>query len=58
MATDLKRFSISVSSEMEKDLDNAKRSIYYNQTQTDMIRELIESVLAALLQAENKKEIA
>lgn len=41
MATDLKRFTISVTPEMEERLDKAKQEIYYKDTQNRMIRDLI-----------------
>lgn len=58
MATDLKRFSISVTAEMEQALDDAKRKAYYNQSQTDMIRDLIERGLASLAANKRAKESA
>lgn len=48
MATNLKRFTISITPDMEKDLDAAKRERYYNTTQNEMIRELINKGLATL----------
>ncbi|MGN0483940.1 MAG: hypothetical protein ACI4HI_10355 [Lachnospiraceae bacterium] len=41
MATDLKRFTISVTPEMEERLDKAKQELYYKDTQNRMIRDLI-----------------
>lgn len=48
MATNLKRFSISITPKMEKDLDLVKQKIYYKETRNTMIRELIIRGLAAL----------
>jgi hypothetical protein len=48
MATDLKRFTISVTPSMEADLDVAKRERYYKGTQNDMIRDLISRGLVSL----------
>lgn len=55
MATDLKRFTISITPSMEADLDAAKKERYYKNTQNDMIRDLISRGLAAL-KAENEVE--
>lgn len=55
MATDLKRFTISITRSMEADLDAAKKERYYKNTQNDMIRDLISRGLAAL-KAENEVE--
>lgn len=41
MSTTLKRFSISVTSQMQVGLDAAKKDFFYNTSQTEMIRELI-----------------
>ncbi len=48
MATDLKRFTISVTPSMEAELDSAKKERYYRGTQNDMIRDLINRGLASL----------
>lgn len=54
MATNLKRFTISVTPDMVEKLADAKREIYYNATQNEMIRDLIETGLNSL-QTESKK---
>lgn len=41
MATDLRRFTISVTSDIEADLDTAKKEHFYKTTQNEMIRALI-----------------
>ncbi len=41
MATKLKRFTISVTPSMEKDLDMVKKELYYKDTRNAMIRDLI-----------------
>ncbi len=41
MSTELKRFTISVTPEMEKELYEAKKSRYYMDTKNEMIRNLI-----------------
>ena len=48
MATELKRFTISVTPSMEAKLDSAKQERYYKGTQNDMIRDLIARGLATL----------
>lgn len=53
MATDLKRFTISVTPSMEAELDSAKRERYYRGTQNDMIRDLINRGLASLKNESN-----
>lgn len=41
MATDMRRFTISVTHNIDMELDKAKREIYYKDTQNEMIRDLI-----------------
>ena len=41
MATDMKRFTISLTKEMEADLDKLKQAKYYNTTQNRMIQDLV-----------------
>lgn len=53
MATDLKRFTISVTSELQKKLDKVKQERFYKATQNDMIRELINRGLEALEKESN-----
>ncbi len=48
MATELKRFTISIPANMEMDLDRVKKEYYYKDTQNDMIRDLIIRGLASL----------
>lgn len=54
MATDLKRFTISVTPNMEAELDSAKKERYYKGTRNDMIRDLISRGLASLKDEPNK----
>ena len=58
MAAKLKRFTISVTSKMEADLDSAKQKRYYRNTQNAMIRDLIARGLAASKAEEPAKEKA
>lgn len=55
MATDLKRFTISITPKMETDLDAVKQRLYYKDTRNAMIRDLIIRGLEAL-EAENKTQ--
>lgn len=48
MATNLKRFTISITPDIEKELDILKKENYYNMTQNDMIRDLIVRGLKTL----------
>lgn len=41
MATDMKRFTISVTDEMDRRLDRMKQAKFYNTTRNKMIQELI-----------------
>lgn len=41
MATDMRRFTISVTHNMDMELDKAKRETHYKDTQNEMIRDLI-----------------
>ena len=41
MATDMKRFTISLTKEMEADLDKLKQAKYYKTTQNKMIQDLV-----------------
>lgn len=52
MATNLKRFTSSITPKMEAELDSAKQKIYYRDTQNAMIRDLIIRGLAALKEEE------
>lgn len=55
MATDLKRFTISITPQMETDLDAVKQRLYYKDTRNAMIRDLIIRGLEAL-DAENRAQ--
>ena len=48
MSTEFKRFTVSVTPELEKKLDKAKKERYYNQPQSQMVRDLIARGLAAI----------
>lgn len=55
MATDLRRFTVSITPMMETRLDEAKKKVYYKDTQSDMIRDLIIRGLASLRQEQNEQ---
>lgn len=48
MSTDLKRFTISVTPDIEADLDTVKKEHFYKATKNEMIRTLIIKGLDAL----------
>lgn len=50
MATELKRFTISLTTELEQELDRAKQETYYNVPQSEMVRDLLVRGLAVLEQ--------
>lgn len=50
MSTDFKRFTVSVSPDMEQRLDKIKQEKYYNRSQSQMVRDLIDRGLAAIQQ--------
>lgn len=54
MPADLKRFTVSVSNEMEKRLKEEKEETYHADTQSEMIRDLIKRGLTEL-RAESRK---
>lgn len=55
MATNLKRFTVSITPMMDTILDKAKKEIYYKDTQSNMIRDLIIRGLATLSQEQTEK---
>lgn len=48
MATELKRFTISITPEIEAKLDSLKQRLYYSTTRNTMVRDLIIRGLASL----------
>ena len=52
MATELKRLTFTITPEMEPVMDTAKK-MFYNQTQSEMIRTLIIAGLNALSSSPN-----
>ena len=47
MSTELKRFTISITPEIEAKLDSLKQRLYYRNTRNTMIRDLIIRGLAS-----------
>lgn len=56
MATELKRMTFVVTPEMEGRLDSIKREMFYNRTQSDMIRELVSAGVRAIKAEKEVKE--
>lgn len=48
MATGLKRMTFAVTQEMEPILNRAKKELFYDRTQSDMIRKLVMAGLDAI----------
>lgn len=48
MATNLRRFTISVTPAMDEELDKLKQKHYYKATQNDMIRDILTLGLAEM----------
>lgn len=53
MVTNMKRFSISLTPDLEADLDALKKDKFYNRTQSDIIRFLITLGLETFKREEN-----
>jgi len=47
MATNMKRFTISITPEMDATLAQLKKEVYYDRTRSEMIRDIIMRGLAA-----------
>ncbi len=56
MATYLKRMTLVVTPEMEEPLNSIKREMFYNRTQSDMIRELVSAGVRAIKAEKAAKE--
>lgn len=56
MATKLRRFTVSVTPEIEVDLNSIKQEYFYNDTRAEMIRELIKRGLTSY-KAEDQQAI-
>lgn len=58
MATDLKRYTISITPGMEAALDSAKRKHYHKGSKNDMIRDLISRGLDSLENESHNNRVA
>jgi hypothetical protein len=56
MATELKRMTFVVTPEIEMRLDAFKKEFFYNRSQSDMIRTLVEAGLQTLTTAKQEKK--
>lgn len=56
MATELKRMTFVVTPEMEEPLNSIKKEMFYNRTQSDMIRELVAAGVRAFKDGKTAKE--
>ncbi len=56
MATGMRRFTISITPNMDMELDRVKQEIYYKDTQNDMIRDLIMRGLRSLKEEKSPNE--
>ena len=56
MATTLRRLTFVVTTDMEEPLDRIKQELFYDKTQSDMIRELIYAGLQAIKDEKNQKK--
>jgi len=58
MATELRRFTISITPDMEVALDAVKKDLFYKNTQNEMIRNLIARGLADLKREQASQQSA
>lgn len=56
MATELKRITFVVTPEMEEPLNAIKKELFYNRTQSDMIRELVSAGVRAIKEEKKKQQ--
>lgn len=56
MATELKRLTITIPENLEPMLDKVKQEHFYNDSQSEMIRQLIIAGLRARKEAEERKQ--
>ena len=55
MASSVRRFTISITEDMEQALDAAKKEVYYKTSQNAMIRDLIARGIIALQEEQTNK---
>jgi metal-responsive CopG/Arc/MetJ family transcriptional regulator len=56
MATELRRFMVSITPELETALDRFKQRLFYNKTQSEMVRAVLKLGIQAL-EAKDQKEV-
>lgn len=56
MSTDLKRMTFSVTPEIEESLKSFKKEMFYDRSQSDMIRTLVSAGMRALETEKTAKE--
>ena len=56
MSTDLKRITFSVTPEIEASLKSFKKEMFYDRSQSDMIRTLVSAGMRALKTEKTAKE--
>ncbi len=56
MATELKRMTFVVTPDMEEALNSIKKEMFYNRTQSDMIRELVTAGVRAIKDEKAEKK--
>ena len=56
MATTLRRLTFVVTTDMEEPLDRIKQELFYDKTQSDMIRELVYAGLRAIKDDEKNQK--
>lgn len=57
MATDLKRITFSVTPEIEASLKSFKKEMFYDRSQSDMLRTLVSAGMRALEADKTAKEV-
>lgn len=56
MATNLKRFTVTIPQSMEVELDAMKRQQYYSKTQSELIRDLLMRGLEVIKKEQEKSQ--
>jgi Arc/MetJ-type ribon-helix-helix transcriptional regulator len=57
MATEMKRMTFAVTKEMEALLDRAKKNMFYDCNQSDMIREILTAGLEVMDEKAGKEKL-
>ena len=56
MATTLRRLTFVVTTDIDEPIDSIKQELFYDKTQSDMIRELVYAGLRAIKDEKNQKK--